>query len=240
MDLKESHILNDQVEQHWYYHSKMAAIKAYTKSLAFDNILDIGAGSGFFARSLLIDGQAKAAVCVDPNYDNETNEQVDGRPLQFRKQVDVRHFELFLLMDVLEHVEDDVGLLLEYSKHAPAESYFLISVPAFNFLWSGHDEFLEHYRRYTLSQLKHVAINAGLKPTTGSYYFGLVFPLAVVSRIVKRFSKRSQTNPKSQLKQHHPLVNGVLKLACRAELPLLKHNRIICLTAFLLAKKSVD
>ena len=54
------------------------------------------------------------------------------------------------MMDVLEHVSDDVGLVREYAKRAKPGTRFVVSVPAFMWLWSGHDVFLEHHRRYTL------------------------------------------------------------------------------------------
>jgi hypothetical protein len=53
-------------------------------------------------------------------------------------------------MDVLEHVDDDVGILRDAMSSAAPDATFLISVPAFQFMCSGHDASLEHKRRYTL------------------------------------------------------------------------------------------
>ena len=60
-----------------------------------------------------------------------------------------RGCRVILLMDVLEHVDDDVGLLRAYAEPARPGTRFIVSVPAFSWLWSAHDEFLEHRRRYT-------------------------------------------------------------------------------------------
>ena len=67
----------------------------------------------------------------------------------------------------------------------------------------------------------------------GAYYFGLVFPLAAAVRL----ADRNTTEPRSSLKKHGALTNGVLTAACAAELPLFPYNRLAGLSAFVLAKK---
>ena len=62
--------------------------------------------------------------------------------------------DLLLYMDVLEHVDDDLGLLTAYLDQLERGGRVLITVPAFDFLWSNHDIFLEHKRRYTLKQVE--------------------------------------------------------------------------------------
>jgi hypothetical protein len=110
-----------------------------------------------------------------------------------------------------------------------------MTVPAFRFLWSGHDEFLEHKRRYTLAQLETVARDAGLTVQQGAYYFGLVFPIAATLRLLPKGAQPSP--PRSQLKRHHPLVNTLLKSLCSIELPFMNANRLAGLTVFVLAQK---
>ena len=46
------------------------------------------------------------------------------------------------------------GLLRHYAAKVPSGAHFLVTVPAFRFLWSGHDVFLEHKRRYTLAEIE--------------------------------------------------------------------------------------
>jgi hypothetical protein len=139
------------------------------------------------------------------------------------------------MMDVLEHVDNDVGLLQEYVAKVPPGSRFLITVPAFQFLWSRHDDFLEHKRRYTLRQLETVVRNAGLHVRCGAYYFGMVFPIAVALRMGEKIGWSRP--PRSQLTDHHPIINAVLKLLCNMELPVMLKNRTAGLTVFCLADK---
>lgn len=235
MDLKETDILGSSIDQHWYYASKAAATTRMLGNMPVTRILDVGAGSGFFSHHLLRHSAAREAWCVDISYDQDSDATTAGKPLHYRRGIDSVDADLVLLMDVLEHVDDDVGLLKAYVDKVPSGSRFLMTVPAFQFLWSGHDDFLEHKRRYTLAQLETVARDAGLTVKQGAYYFGLVFPIAATLRLLPKGAQPSP--PRSQLKQHHPLVNTVLKTLCSVELPFMGANRLAGLTVFVLAQK---
>jgi len=237
MDLKETDILGEHIGEHWYYRAKCAAMQKFLRDTRPTSILDVGAGSGFFSKALLTQGTASAACCVDISYEQDSDGVVSGKPIHFRRSVEQLDTDLMLLMDVLEHVDDDVGLLADYVAKVPSGANVLISVPAFQFLWSDHDVFLEHKRRYRLHEIESVARQAGLEVVRGSYYFGAVFPIAAGLRLLERSRSRSQRQPRSQLKRHSPLVNSTLKALSILELPLLGFNRFAGLTAFCLARK---
>lgn len=235
MDIKEHQILGESVGSHWYYRAKAGAVEAFLQNVRFTEILDVGAGSGFFSRQLLTQTNCHSACCVDIGYEDDKDEIYCGKPLHFRRSVDNSTADLVLMMDVLEHVDDDVALLKDYVAKVSVGTKFLISVPAFQFLWSGHDVFLEHRRRYTLLQMEHVIQQAGLKNVKGSYYFGLVFPLAAATRLAQRFQPKQTAT--SQLTVHSPIVNHTLAALCTLEKPFLKFNRLAGLTVFCLAEK---
>ena len=235
MDLKEAHILGESINQHWYFLAKFAAVRRLLGSLKFRSLLDIGAGSGYFSRQLLQADCANSATCVDINYTEDSTERCNSKPLSFRRATPPGNYDGVLLMDVLEHVEDDVGLLREVAATVPSGTAFLLSVPAFRFMWSAHDDFVEHKRRYTLPELEAVAQRAGLEVERGCYFFALVFPLALLTRIPNRLFHRGP--PQSQLKNHHPWINAVLEWLCRLELGIMRHNRLGGLTAFCLCRK---
>jgi hypothetical protein len=104
-------------------------------------------------------------------------------------------------------------------------------------MWSEHDVFLEHHRRYTLGQLSDVLERAGLTQVSGSYFFGLVMPLAWISRKLDNWLSPADRPPKSQLRPHGRLANTILDMLCRIELPWFQTNRIAGLTAIYLARK---
>lgn len=236
MDLKETDILGADIDSHWYYSSKAKAMIRLLGGMKPATILDVGAGSGFFSRHLLAHTTAKEAWCVDISYEADSDSSEAGKAVHYRRSIEAVDADLVLLMDVLEHVDNDVALLKEYVDKVPSGSRFLITVPAFQFLWSGHDDFLEHKRRYTLSQLEDAVRSAGLAVKQGSYYFGMVFPIAASIRLAQKASSEGKT-ARSQLTKHHPFINTALKALCYAELPFMKFNRIAGLTVFCLAEK---
>jgi 2-polyprenyl-3-methyl-5-hydroxy-6-metoxy-1,4-benzoquinol methylase len=233
MDLKEEDILGADIGRHWYYRSKAAALRRMVDPLEARRILDVGAGSGFFSRHLLAETRTQSALCVDIGYPADRDDSAAGKPVLYRRDIGPTDCDLVLMMDVLEHVDDDRGLLRHYAARVPSGAHFLVTVPAFGFLWSGHDVFLEHKRRYRLGEIEATMRDAGLQVVRGAYYFGLIFPLAAAVRLVER----NTTEPRSSLKKHGALANGILTAACTAELPLFPINRLAGLSAFVLARK---
>jgi 2-polyprenyl-3-methyl-5-hydroxy-6-metoxy-1,4-benzoquinol methylase len=232
MDLKEEDILGGDIGRHWYYRSKAAALRRMVAGLRPQRLLDVGAGSGFFSRHLLAKG-ARSALCVDIGYERDRDDSEAGKPVLYRRDCAATDCDLVLMMDVLEHVDDDAGLVRHYAAKVPSGAHFLVTVPAFRFLWSGHDVFLEHKRRYTLDEIEQTMRVAGLEVVKGAYYFGLIFPLATAVRL----ATRGDATPRSSLKKHGALSNSLLAAACTAELPLFPLNRLAGLSAFVLARK---
>src|SRR6202163_2200028 len=197
MDLKEEDILGADIGRHWYYRAKAAALRRAVGDLAPRRILDVGAGSGFFSRYLLAETGAQSALCVDIGYEREHDDSVAGKPVLYRRDTGPTGCDLVLMMDVLEHVDDDRGLVRHYAAKVPPGAHFLVTVPAFRFLWSGHDVFLEHKRRYRLVEIEAALRDAGLQIVKGAYYFGLVFPLAAAVRL----ATRNTDEPRSSLRK---------------------------------------
>lgn len=232
MDLKEQQALGGAIDDHWYYAAKLRMVEAHIGT-ATTAILDVGAGAGWFSRNLLDHGKAGSALCIDPGYATETDETVNGRPLSFRRSVDAPQADLVLLMDVLEHVENDVALLAEYVAKARPGTRFLITVPAFEALWSAHDDYLGHYRRYTIKRLRGVVAAAGLTELRAHYYFAAILPAVALVRLLRRRAKpdRSDMAPAPRW------VSAVLKAVLGLELRFAGANRIGGLTVVCLCRK---
>jgi len=234
MDLKEAEILGGQEERHWYYASKARALRRALERQPFSRIIDVGAGSGFFSRMLLRQTTAQSATCVDPGYTREWSEAENGKPIEFRRDAEPGAADLVLMMDVLEHVDDDVALVRQYTDRARPGTRVLASVPAFSWLWSAHDVFLEHRRRYTLPELTRVLAEAGLVNIEGFYFFASVLPAVAAIRLL---SRGGEARPRgSDLRRHGALINSVLTAVCRLESVVTRHNHLCGLTAFALAE----
>lgn len=229
MDLKE--IGDADPQTHWYYQSKLVAIRRAVEKWSPERsqIVDVGAGSGFFSREIARFDLDETVVCVDPNYAQDWDEE-QGR-LRFVRSGDGVTGDTYLFVDVLEHVPDDVALLRQYVASSSPGSTFYITVPAFMSLWSGHDVFLEHYRRYRLSEVVRVAQAAGLQVLHHRYLFGSVFPPAWLVRKLRRRQSGSDMSA----------VPSPLNTALRAIVST-EHrydwNRAFGLTAFVVARRS--
>ncbi len=225
MDLKEEHLLGSQVDSHWYYQAKLDALTALVKGVPVTEVLDIGAGSGFFSKALLARTGARRATCVDLGYPADRDSHVAGKPIGFRTSLAHSNADLVLMMDVIEHVEDDVGLVADYVGKVPSGARFVVTVPAFQWLWSGHDVFLEHYRRYTLAGIEAVLVRAGLTIEKGVYFYGAVLPLVAGVRFAKTLTQ-PRAEPESDMRRYSPLVNSILYNLCRAEVAVMGINRL--------------
>ncbi len=237
MDLKEAEILGGAAQDHWYYRAKSAAMLQMLGGTTAGEVLDVGAGSGFFSRELLDRTPATAAICVDPNYPVDHDEAQNGKPISFVRQVERFGGSLVLMMDVLEHVADDTALLATYAAKVAPGTRFLLTVPAHRWMWSGHDVFLEHFRRYTIGEVDRLVARAGLTLVASSYYFGLTLPLAAGVRLGRRLNPFHREVPGSDMRPHHPAVNTALWQVSRAELALLGRNRLAGLSVFALARR---
>jgi hypothetical protein len=240
VDVKEEELLGGQLGNHWYYVSKGRALRQLLGSEPVGEILDVGAGSGVFSRQLIDQGLATGAMCVDPAYVREYVESYRETDITFTRRIEKVSQDLILMMDVLEHVDDDLGLLKEYTAGMPSGSRVLITVPAFQFMWSGHDVFLEHRRRYTLKQLENLVAEADLRITKGRYFFGLIFPLVATMRLYDRIRLGAGLiTAQSQLKTASPMVNRTMTAIHDVErCSLFQLNRAFGLSAFCLAERA--
>ncbi|UWQ11765.1 class I SAM-dependent methyltransferase [Aliiroseovarius crassostreae] len=96
-----------------------------------------------------------------------------------------KHYDVIALFDVLEHIELDRAALEALSGRLSPQGAIFLTVPAFQALWSRHDEAHHHFRRYTKSTLLSVAQQAGLKVEFQFYFNSLLFPVALGLRGAK-------------------------------------------------------
>jgi SAM-dependent methyltransferase len=94
----------------------------------------------------------------------------------------------FLLMDVLEHIEDDRLFLRKLVSMAMPGALFLITVPALPELWSPHDVALGHHRRYTDDSLEELLGDAAIHSLMVSYFNARLYPVIHLWRRVKAFA----------------------------------------------------
>jgi trans-aconitate methyltransferase len=112
-------------------------------------MLDFGAGDGWFASHLAARYHELQITCFDPGYeDTAAPPATHSERVEFVATRPNGPFDMITLLDVLEHVPDDVTLLTELTEALTRGGHLLISVPAWPGLFSSHDVALRHERRY--------------------------------------------------------------------------------------------
>jgi SAM-dependent methyltransferase len=166
--------------------------------------LDVGAGDAWFARQLrAVVPAATRIVCWDSHYgdaaartadtsDARTADAGDGPGLEFTAERPARSFDGVLLLDVVEHVEEDVSFVGAVVDTCLAPGgWALVSVPAYQGLFSDHDRFLRHERRYSPRALRAVVEAAGLVVTARGGLFHTLLPVRMAQVASQRARRRA-------------------------------------------------
>src|SRR2546428_10210527 len=98
-------------------------------------------------------------------------------------------FDLVTLLDVVEHLDDDLGLLRQAQRSLKAGGWALVTVPAYQFLWGPHDVVNHHKRRYTRAGLRRVLRAAGFELPMPPDLNTKRFPAALVAWVGGRLAR---------------------------------------------------
>ena len=204
MDIIEGNLI-DPIK-HWYYTHKFRFIYNLIRNdiLTANQILDVGAGSAVFSLELLKRSQKLKVIAIDTGYKLPKVVDAENRITYLQDGHGVNG-EIYLFNDVLEHVSNDVDMLRNYVRLAPVSAKFVVTVPAFMSLWSGHDVFLKHFRRYKKSEIISVVKKSGLTVLKSQYLYIPLFPLAW---IVRKLPKSQQDL--SQMKDHGAIISKLI------------------------------
>ncbi len=199
-------------ERHWWFVARRKIIARAIRCIGFSKdikILDAGCGNGdnlSFLSGLgdvtalekdpeaLTRARARACAEVYQGY------LPDNLPAELGHD-----FDLVALLDVLEHIDDDRGSLAKITGLIRADGKILITVPAYQWLWSEHDDRHHHKRRYSKKELTSVLNDSGLIVSHITYFNTLLFPLAVLERL------KQKIRPGPPLALPPPLLNACLE-----------------------------
>jgi SAM-dependent methyltransferase len=189
--------MNALEAEHWWFTGRRKVLAALIGRLinhhANASILEAGCGSGGNLAMLQGFGEVDAFEYDDVALQvasEKTGLNVLFGALPYQIPFADKKYDLVGLFDVLEHVEADEASLSALAARLSESGRILVSVPAFPFLWSKHDERHHHFRRYTRASLTAVAERAGLKVTYSSYFNTFLFPAAVAARALKKLLGR--------------------------------------------------
>lgn len=130
-------------------------------------------------------------------------------------------YDMVGAFDVLEHISDEVEALQEWKRVIKDDGAILVTVPAYQWLWSGHDESLHHKRRYTTGRLAAAAQKAGLRVEKKSYAIAFSLPMVGGFRLVHKLLGR-KTDSETSYVDLPPPVNKLFTKLLYAEAKLHK------------------
>jgi SAM-dependent methyltransferase len=179
-------------ENHWWWRSREALLLYVIRGLSLSStvkILDVGCGDGLFFEQLTAFGDV---------YGVEPDTQIISPEGKFTERIypgnisdapfSDNSFGLILACDVIEHIDDDISVLEKmYSLLSPG-GILVLTVPAFNMLWTTHDDRNFHKRRYTKRNLEKLVKDNGFLLHKSRYFFVTLFFIKFLQRIFESFS----------------------------------------------------
>ncbi|MCP4443899.1 MAG: class I SAM-dependent methyltransferase [Myxococcales bacterium] len=185
------------------------------------SILDIGSGDAWFSSQLMTQNGLLPITCWDQRYTESSASELglaQGQ-LDLCNARPKKRFDLILMLDVLEHVEDDRAFLRDtMAQNLRPGGTLLISVPAWEHLESDHDHWLEHFRRYTPSGFRRTLGFASASPLkTGGLFHSLLVP-RTLEVFKKRLLKKAPLDAEPTLQwDAHPVVSRLVTTALRVD-----------------------
>ena len=176
-------------KSYWWHAGRKSIISQQMRKLGLSKnakILNVGCGTG-------------GMIPLFEQYGDVVNIDVSDEALKYCKQLGFRNlkkyngttvpfkdssYDLVVATDVLEHIEDDQAALKEWRRVLKPGGHMLITVPAYQWLWSDHDQELHHHRRYTASGLHRKTNEESLRVRKKTYAITFSFPLIVGYRLI--------------------------------------------------------
>lgn len=233
-------ILAEMEQRHFWYRGRyrflLWSVKKYLRIVSGSplRIIDLGGGCGGWIRRLaeaISDRQMELAV------GDSSLRALELARLQAPPEVRLYHvdcmdlgwqnrWDAIFLLDVLEHLPDDLAALEQIRQALRPGGLLWITVPALQQFWSYNDELAQHRRRYNRADFARLAELAELTLLDARYFMFLLSPLVWVSRLLIRPRRGilSATKAAELLQQTHriphPVLNTTLTAIAAAETPL--------------------
>ena len=223
MDERLMNAMLELDDRHWWYRGRRRIIRAELDRLplpADASVLDAGCGSGRTLEELSPYGDVYG-IELDPGAADVARARGRGE-VQIGRLEDLPwedgRFDLITCLDVIEHTPDDRVTLRELRRVSRPGGFLLVTVPAYQGLWSTHDVANHHYRRYSRSRLRAAARDAGWGVVRMTSFNGLLLaPAAAVRLAERRRLREPDSDYKPELTLGPDWLNSLLEQPLRIE-----------------------
>jgi SAM-dependent methyltransferase len=187
-------------ENHWWFRMRerwvLQALRETQPPTGWNSILDVGCGDALFFDSLAefgdVEGVETSREIVNPANPHFSKIHIGPFDDSFQPG---KQYSLLLLLDVLEHIPDPADALRRCASVLKPGGTLLITVPAFNLVWTNHDVINHHATRYRKSTLFPLLQQARLKIEGSAYWFQWTFPVKLAERFVEKLFRLPPSNP---------------------------------------------
>lgn len=215
---------------HWWFRAKREIVMGLAASCLSGSpgkkIIDFGCGCGMMLETMTPYGTVTGtdlsplalAYCAN-RFTGELRQLDLSAPAE-----PWAAYDFGIALDLLEHIEDDAAAAKNILRFLRPGGQCIITVPAYQWLWSSHDENCMYKRRYTKKSLWALMSQAGFEIEYLSYYNTLLFPLAALVRSLSKlmpFDRASSVENNSW----NPVVNSILYHIFRLEKGRICHGR---------------
>jgi SAM-dependent methyltransferase len=216
---------------HWWFkvrwkiiEDQLVHLKGSTDKI---KILNIGVATGYTTEMLEKHGEVTSIEfdkdCCEFLKEELNIEVINGSILDL--PFEDSSFDYVFALDVIEHVENDRKAMDEMLRVSRSDGHVFITVPAYMFLWSEHDDVNHHFRRYTSGQIKSLFVNREGTIRKLSYFNTLLFPPIYALRKIKTLFYRkdeSKTSNSDFETLNNSLFGTIAGFIFNLERPLLK------------------
>ena len=190
-------------------------------------LLDVGCGTGFFleaaATRYAVQGLDPSSAAVTYCHERGLMNVAEGTAERLPGEDAGGPFDAVCLLDVIEHLDDDVAALREAARVTRPGGHLLVTVPAHQWLWSPHDEINQHRRRYSRAGLVGALGAAGWAGIEATHFNCFLLPLAMAGIAAERLRRGSLV---ARLAVPPAPINRLLEGIFTAEGPRLRGSRL--------------
>lgn len=195
MDDRLLPIFRDVESRHWWFRARRRLLIQILADRvpAGARLLDVGCGTGFFleaaATRYAVQGLDPSSVAVTYCHQRGLLNVVEGTAERLPGEDAGGPFDVVCLLDVIEHLDDDVAAVREAARVTRPGGRLLLTVPAHQWLWSPHDEINHHRRRYSRAGLVGALSAAGWANIEAAHFNFLLLPLAMAGIAAERLRR---------------------------------------------------